>query len=77
VVYGHPFETIDAEAKEAEVAHFFSSAATPAERRALLDRYGVRYVLAPQADSLDPAALGLVAVWTGRDLALYRVEAGP
>jgi hypothetical protein len=74
VVYGHPFETIDAETKEAEVAQFYSPDATTAERHALLDRYGVRYVFAPLATSLDPAALGLTPAWTGEEAILYRVE---
>jgi hypothetical protein len=74
VVYGHPFETIDAETKKSEAAQFYSPAATPSERRTLLDRYGVRYVLAPIAVNLDPEALGLSSVWTGNDDILYHVE---
>jgi hypothetical protein len=78
VVYGHPFETIDAETKEAEVARFFSPDATTAERRALLDRYAVRYVLVPTPETqLDLAALDLAPAWTGEDAVLYRVEGGP
>jgi len=78
VVYGHPFETIDAATKKAEVGHFYSAAAAPAERRALLDRYGVRYLLVEDSSPrLDPAALGLTAVWSGEEATLYRVEAAP
>jgi hypothetical protein len=77
VVYGHPFETIEAEAKEAEVTHFFGPDATTADRRALLDRYGVRYVLAPVAVSIDPAALSLTPAWTGESAILYRVKGTP
>jgi hypothetical protein len=78
VVYGHPFETIEAETKREESAHFFSPDATPGERRALLDRYGVRYVFVqPLGTDLDPAALGLTPAWTGRDAVLYQVEATP
>jgi len=80
VVYGHPFETIDATTKEAEAAHFFSLGATAAERRAMLNRYGVRYVLAPDpAMSLDlnPAGLGLEPVWSGEQATLYRVGETP
>ena len=78
VVYGHPFETIDAESKKAEVNHFYSPTATAAERRALLDRYGVRYVLVttPEA-SLDTTGLGLSLAWAGEDAALYHVEERP
>jgi hypothetical protein len=78
VVYGHPFETIDAEIKEAEVAHFFSPEATTAERRALLDRYGVRYALVPSSKTrLDIAALNLAPAWTGDEAVLYRVGGDP
>jgi hypothetical protein len=78
VVYGHPFETIDAEAKEAEAAHFFSPEATTAERRDLIDRYGVRYVLALAAEpDLNPLALRLTPVWSGTEAVIYQVGAGP
>lgn len=83
VVYGHPFETIDAKIKEAEVARFYDAEATTAERRALLDRYDVRYVFEagdPAARNrldADAAALGLIAVWAGGDAILYRVDVQP
>ena len=78
VVYGHPFETIDAQAKEAEAAHFFSHEATVAERRDLLDRYGVRYVLVlSPKPALNPTALGLAPVWTGKEAVIYQVRAVP
>jgi hypothetical protein len=77
VVYGHPFETVDAQTKEAEVAHFFSPQATANERWALLERYGVQYVLVPIESELEPAALDLTPAWTGHDTVLYRVEGTP
>jgi hypothetical protein len=77
VVYGHPFETIDTETKLAEVTDFFSAATPSAERRALLERYEVRYVLSftPESGSLLEA-LGLTVTWQQGNAALYRVEAG-
>lgn len=78
VVYGHPFETIEAETKEAEAAHFFSAKASATERRALLDRYGVRYVLAPAAEpDLIPNALGLTPVWSSNEAVIFQVGVGP
>lgn len=75
VVYGHPFETIDAEAKEAEVEHFYSAAATADQRRALLDRYGVRYVLALTPESRRYAeSLDLAAAWQQGHASLYRID---
>ncbi len=77
-VYGHPFETIDAGTKEAEVVRFFSPDASNADRRALLDRYGVRYVLVTDSETLqDAGALGLALVWSGEEAAIYWVEEGP
>jgi hypothetical protein len=77
VVYGHPFETIEAETKKAAADQFFGPDATASERRALLDNYGVRYVLAPLDTTLDPAIIGLSAVWRGAKTVLYRVETRP
>jgi hypothetical protein len=78
VVYGHPFETIDAERKEAEVVRFFSPGATSEERQELLDRYGVRYVLGlPAETGLDRSALDLTPVWTDGEVTLYRVGTDP
>jgi hypothetical protein len=77
-VYGHPFETIDARTKEAETMHFFSPDATHTDRRALLDRYGVRYVLVTDPETLpDATSLGLLPVWTGEEAVIYRVEERP
>ena len=77
VVYGHPFETIEAETKLAQVTHFYS-AATPAERRALLDRYGVRYLLVTASETgLDATAFGLSPAWMGEGIIIYRVGDGP
>jgi hypothetical protein len=78
VVYGHPFETIDAETKEAEVTHFFGPTATTAEHRALLDRYDVRYVLATTPETnLDTENLALSPALTGDNAILYQVIANP
>ena len=79
VVYGHPFETIDADNKRAEVERFFAPAATPSHRRELLERYGVRYVLWPaKAVGEGPMeSLGLVPAWSQGSLTLYRAGDGP
>jgi len=84
VVYGHPLEAIDAEAKKAEVARFYSPDATTAERRALLERYGVQYVFLGAGDpatqnqlDVDVATLGLVEVWARGDAVLYQTKAEP
>ena len=81
VVYGHPFETIDAATKKAEVAQFFSPTATAAERQAVLSRYKVRYVYCPGATgaafSDSAAALGLTLTWSGEQARLYQAGGGP
>jgi hypothetical protein len=76
VVYGHPFETIDAGTKEAEAAHFYSPEASTAERRDLLERYGVRYVFVPSpTPALALTSLDLTPVWTQGDGVIYQVGA--
>lgn len=76
VVYGHPFETIDAEAKKDEVSLFYSPDATALQRRDLLDRYQVHYILIPgNRPEVDAVELDLVPVWSEDGAALYRVEA--
>lgn len=78
VVYGHPFETIDAETKQDEVSLFFERG-TPANwRRDLLERHGVRYLFTDDLSlDLDPVLLGLKLEWSGYEVALYKVEERP
>jgi hypothetical protein len=76
VVYGHPFETIDADQKEAKVVQFYDNETSSAERHALLDQYNVRYVLVRDLVP-DTETLALVAVWKQGDLTLYRVGDKP
>jgi len=78
VVYGHPFETIEARAKEAEVVRFYTPGTDAATRRALLERYRVRYLLTLSAiPDLDPVMVGLVPVWSQGEATLYRAEVSP
>jgi hypothetical protein len=77
VVYGHPFETIDSKIKEAQVLDFYSGQTTMDDRRTLIGRYDVHYVLVPDAYNLDLTALGMVPVWTGTHTVLYRTGATP
>jgi len=44
VIYGHPFETVNAQEEEQAVEDFFGGASAPAERLAFLDRRGVGFV---------------------------------
>jgi hypothetical protein len=45
VVYGHPFETVDAEARKAQVEAFFSGEMSAEERQMFLEGNRVGYVL--------------------------------
>jgi hypothetical protein len=45
VVYGHPFETVDAERREAQVQAYWAGEMEPEEREAFLRENRVRYVL--------------------------------
>ncbi|HQA67430.1 MAG TPA: hypothetical protein PK801_03840 [Aggregatilineales bacterium] len=83
VVVGHGPETVNALEKKEQAPRFFHGGMTDAERQALLSRYGVRYVwVGPpewpetcDAHCFDPAALGLRAVFTAGDYAIYEVSA--
>jgi alpha-1,6-mannosyltransferase len=78
VVYGHPFETIDAEEKRAEVDRFYDPGTTPAERRALLERYRVRLVLSLSPGMDAPlATLGWRSHWTQGSAAIYSGDSEP
>jgi hypothetical protein len=45
VVYGHPFETVDAEARKAQVEAFWAGEMGPREREVFLQEGNVGYVL--------------------------------
>jgi len=45
VVYGHPFETVDADARKAQVEAFWAGEIGAEERKAFLQDNRVRYVL--------------------------------
>jgi len=44
VVYGHPFETVDAERTKARVTKFFAAATSDAERESLLREWRAAFV---------------------------------
>jgi len=60
-VLGHPIETLSVEQKRADVARFYTTDASPAERQATLAHYGVNYVWFGPAEralgSFDPAGV--------------------
>jgi hypothetical protein len=45
VVYGHPFETVDAEERRAQAQAYWTGRMSPAEQQAFLRENRVRYVL--------------------------------
>jgi len=45
VIYGHPFETVNAEMMEADVVRFYSGQMSAAGERSLLQDYGVDWVV--------------------------------
>jgi hypothetical protein len=58
VVYGHPFETVDAERTKARVETFFASGTSDAERTAMLREWRVAFVFV----GLRERALGLTGL---------------
>jgi hypothetical protein len=74
VVYAHPYETLNAEARNAQVETWFSDRATPETCRALLQEYDVRYILVgPQERILGDSACiaGLTAIAEAGSVAIY------
>jgi hypothetical protein len=79
VVLGHWAETVDYKVKRMQVATFYAAGTTGADRRELLDRWGVRYVyvgpLERASGGLDPsAASDLELAFSCGDVAVYRVR---
>ena len=79
VVLGHWAETVDYELKRMQVADFYAAGTTGADRRELLDRWGVRYVyvgpLERASGGLFPSAVSdLELAFSRGDVAVYRVR---
>lgn len=75
VVYGHPYETLDAEAKLAAVRRWYGLPDGP-DCTALLDEFGVRYVVFGPLEASDGAGdclNGLEAVARSGDVTVYAV----
>jgi hypothetical protein len=76
VVYGHPFETVNAEAEEIAVLSFFDGGFTLEELADFLDVRDVDFILiGPRERSLGDIQVpqGWEAVYTSDDTKLYRV----
>ena len=77
VVMGHPFETIDAETKEAQVEAFFRCELSDAEWHKIQDAYQIHYVFvgpAEQALGDSEACLdGLVPAFRQGEVTIYRL----
>lgn len=78
VVYGHPFETIDAQRREAQVTAFWSGAISGVEQERFLRENNVRYLfVGPRERALGNVRLGdgfHLRFQTG-DVAVYEVAA--
>jgi len=74
VIYGHPFETLDADQTRQMVNDFFAGA-MPAERRAsLLDDWGVEIVIVQQDRYSVERPAGYLEVWRLDPLVIFRRE---
>ncbi|MBI2940962.1 MAG: hypothetical protein HYY04_11050 [Chloroflexi bacterium] len=81
VVYGHPMETVDAEARRGTVTAFFSARWSDADRAALLTREPVAYVYVGPRERRPGAAnvaglSALTPVYQSGEVTIYRVAAG-
>jgi uncharacterized membrane protein len=74
VVYGHPFETVDAERTRSRVEAFFAAGTSDAERAAMLSEWNVSFVLVgPRERGLGLAASPPgAAVFTSPTVTLYQ-----
>ncbi|NJM05334.1 hypothetical protein HC891_02535 [Candidatus Gracilibacteria bacterium] len=76
---GHWAQTVDFYGKRDAVAHFFTTGTADAERLALIEQFGISYVLhGPEERALgtfDPAGSGLFTnVFSSGDVAIYKVR---
>jgi hypothetical protein len=79
VIYGHPFETVNASAEEQAVETFFRSGGDPAHVSAFLEQRGVDYVFYGPRERELGARLdlsNLSAVYKEGDVAIYKVVPG-
>jgi asparagine N-glycosylation enzyme membrane subunit Stt3 len=74
VVYGHPYETVNARQREQEVKGFFAGTL---DRAGLLHEYDVAFIIVGPREralgQIDPAALPLEETFTAGDVKVYRV----
>jgi len=75
VVYGHPFETVDAEEKLAKVDAFFSNQLAADQQGDFLDHYQVEFIIV-QSDRYATLSIppGFAPVWESGPLRIYQVE---
>jgi hypothetical protein len=75
VVYGHPFETVNAKAREAQVESFYAGTV---DRAQLLNDYAVSYIIVGPRErelgALDATKLPLEEVFASGDVKVYRVK---
>jgi hypothetical protein len=75
VVYGHPFETVEAGARRSEVEAFYAGRMTPEDESAFLKRFAVQVVIVQNGQLPDrPPLSGFRPVWTLEPVTIYRLE---
>ena len=75
VVYGHPFETVDAAKREQQVLDFWSGRMDEEQRAAFLCENRVNYVLVgPRERGLGSVPVPGTAVFDGGDTVVYRFD---
>ena len=75
VVYGHPYETVNAKAREEQVKSFYAGTIDQAH---LLQDYAVDYIIVGPRErelgTLDAALLPLEEIFSSGDVTIYRVK---
>ncbi len=81
VIYGHPFETVDAPTREEQVRRIFSGKMRLAQMQAYLDQWQVDYILLDShTDQLETAAIaraGFAPVYQNPTLTIFKTETKP
>ncbi len=80
VVYGHPFETVDAEIRLKEVKRFFQAEISPAEVDTVLEEEGIDFIYFGPSDSRDIMSIisnRVDLVYQNQDVDIYAIRRIP
>lgn len=74
VVYGHPFETVDADSKQETIRRFYNGEMTIPERNTFLEQFNVEYVVVQEDEQEKPPLDGFRPVAAFDPVEIFAVE---